>query len=501
MPEEGNIIESMKNIILFQPAIGYMDAMRTKPSLPLSLLHAASFISRHYKVKIIDQRIEKNWKGVLKESISKDTICAGVTAFTGMMLKEGIKFSKYIKENYGIPVIWGGIHACLLPEQTVRNKNIDAVVIGEGEITFYELVKAIEQGLPLDEVAGICFKKNGIPVKTSDRNFINLNEQPDIPYHLVDINNYLPVYKGRKSACFQSSRGCPYKCSYCYNRAINHSRWRALSAEETLSRIKRLISKCKSIDDIYIVDDNFFIDLKRARKIICGLKELDVSWQVQGVDIVSLKQMDDSFIELLESSRCLRLTIGVESGSSKIRRLMCKEGTAEDVFSVMEKLSKHDIIVYCSFLMGIPGETLKDIRDTIKLLLRMLEINPRVRNSPFYIYTPYPGTRMYEKVLKNGFKAPSTLEEWAECEWDRVTIGGNEKFYSSLHFVSLFIDKKTREYNVPAIIKILTDAYRPLARYRIKNFYFGFMFEKYFFELIKKAWCSIKKAKNESIID
>ena len=163
----------------------------------------------------------------------------------------------------------------------------------------------------------------------------------------------------------------------------------------------------------------------------------------------------------------------------------------------MNRLKNYNLIVFCSFLAGIPGETLEDIKDTVCLLLKMQKVNPKFRNQPIYLYTPYPGTKMYELVISKGFKAPAALHEWADCEWDSVTYGGSDSFYSSLHFASLFLDRKTREYTVPFVIRILADLYRPLAKLRIKNLYFGLMIEKYFFEVIKNYWYS-RKLKNEN---
>ena len=488
----------MKNIVLFQSAIGYMDSMRTKPSLPLGLLQAAAVASQHYQVRIIDQRVHPNWIRSLRNIISKDTICVGVTSLTGNMIREGLKFSKYVKEHYNLPVVWGGVHASLLPEQTLENREVDIVVAGEGGISLYELTKAIDEGNSFSNIKGIWYKINGNPVANPERPFTNLAELPDTPYHLVDINDYLPLYKGRRSIFFQSSIGCPYKCTYCYNNVFNRGSWRSLSAEETLARIGRLVEKHHNIDDIYFVDDNFFVDLKRSREIIEGLRKLDVTWQIQGVDIVSLERMDDSFFQLLEESGCLRLTIGIESGSARIRALMNKKGTTHDILETVERLNKFNLIIYCSFIVGIPGETSRDIKETIALLLRMLKVNNNVRNSPFYIYTPYPGTKMYEMVAKRGFNPPASLEEWAECEWDKTTIGGMKKFYAGLHFCSLFLDKKTEEYEVPIIIRLLTNIYRPIARFRIKRLFFGIMFEKWLFELTKKIWFPFSTSSDEN---
>ncbi|MFC2091409.1 B12-binding domain-containing radical SAM protein [Elusimicrobiota bacterium] len=478
----------MKNIIMFQPDLGYMDSMRTSPSLPLALLSASALVSKYYKVNIVDQRITPHWKGILEKRINKDTVCAGVTALTGRMIKEAVEFSRFVKNRYGIPVVWGGVHASILPYQTAGSEFVDFVVAGEGEITFYELVKALDEGRPAESVRGLFYKKDGSVIQTLVRPFAELDELPAVPYHLVDIKKYLPKYKGRRSIFFQTSRGCPWGCTYCYNTVYNKRCWRSMSAGVTLSRIRSLVSAYPDIEDIYFVDDNFFIDVKRLKKIIRGLTELDLTWQVQGVDIMSLKCIDDEVFGLLQESNCIRLTIGIESGSQRIREFMHKKGNIDDILKVMDRLSRFDFVVLCSFLVGIPGETRYDLKKTVDLILKLKKINSKFRNQPIYVYTPYPGTDMYKHALKHGFVGPVTLEDWSAYEWDNTKFPHYRKIYESIHFVSLFTDKKINEYTVPFLIRLFANLYRPFALYRLKNLYFGFMLEKKLFELVKNAW-------------
>ena len=477
----------MKNVILFHPSVGYMDKLRTKPSLPLNLLSAANLVSKDYKVIIVDERIEYDWKQKIKNLIDENTICVGVTSLTGKMILSGLEFSKFIKQiSNKIPVVWGGVHPTLVPQQTLQNKYIDIVVLGEAEKTFYDLVCTLDKGLPLDNVNGICYKVKDEIRFTKPQEFLDLNTLPEIPYHLVDIENYLPLYKGRKSLYFESSRGCPFKCSYCYNNVFNKRRWRALSSYETIRRIKNIIKKYPFVEDIYFVDDNFFVDLKRAKEIVKELSYLGITWQVQGVDIVSLKHMDEEFFTLLEKSKLSRLTIGIESGSPKIRKIMNKQGSVKDILDVFKKLSKYNITIYSSFLVGIPCEEIKDIRQTVNLLFTLFRINKNLRNSPFYIYTPYPGTEMYYLVEKEK-DLPKNLEDWAYCEWDSIKHKNVKKFYENLHFVTLFLDNKVKEYQTRfLLLKILFYIYRPIARFRVRFMFFHFMIEKIFFDLFRK---------------
>ncbi|MCX7716152.1 MAG: B12-binding domain-containing radical SAM protein [Endomicrobia bacterium] len=478
----------MKNVVVFHPSVGYMDKLRTKPSLPLNLLSAVSILSKYYEVRIIDERLEPHWKKIIKDKIDSSTVCIGVTSLTGRMILSSLEFCKFVKLEYGIPVVWGGIHSSLLPKQVLENKYIDFVVVGEGEETFFELVSAIDNKTSVDKVKGIFYKCDGRIVGTGHREFVDLNTLPELPYHLVEISEYLPLYKGRRSVYFESSRGCPFRCSYCYNNVFNRRTWRCLSAEETIRRIKNLVFKYPQIEDIYFVDDNFFVDLERARKIVYELKKLGLSWQVQGVDIISLKRMDEEFYKLLYDSGLSRLTVGIESGSQKMRDIMRKQGTKKDIIEVFKKLAKYDITIYTSFLVGLPSETKMDIKETVKLLFCLFKVNKNLRNSPFYIYTPYPGTELFNYVVSKGYKVPQKLEDWAECEWDSIKHKRLKKFYEDIHFVSMFVDNKIKEYQTKfKLLKFLFYLYRPFARLRLRYLFFWFLLEKRVFELAKKV--------------
>ncbi len=481
----------MRNIVLFQPIVGYMDSFRTQPSVPLGLLACSRFLDKKYEIRIIDQRLENDWMKKLNDYVNKDTICVGVTSLTGKMIKEGLKFSQYVKEVYNIPVVWGGVHPTILPSQTVKNKYIDIVVVGEGEITFYELVKTLEIKGDLIKVKGIYFKNNGDIVFSGYREFCDLESLPEVPYHLVDINKYLPKYKQRKSIFFESSRGCPFNCSYCYNNVVNKRKWRCMSPEKTLKQINNLVKKYSVIEDIYFVDDNFFIDTDRVEKIALGIKKFNITWQVQGVDIIHLKKLSDKTLELIKDSGCTRLTIGIETGSLKMRKLVNKQGSIEDIINVMTKLKKFNFIIYCSFLVGLPDEDIDDIKASINLLIEMFKINSNVRNSPFYLYSPYPGTPLCEMLKKQGYKLPESLEEWSEFEWDNSKLKPlikQKNFYDNLHFVSLFVDKKTKEYNVPFFINLFLSLYRPIAIFRLKKLFFKFMIEKLLYRIATFLW-------------
>lgn len=487
-------MDKKNRIIMFQPSVGDMDIMRTKPFVPLGILHSVCKLRNDFDIKIIDQRIFNNWRDFVEESITQDTVCVGITSYTGNMIKDALEFSGFIKDKYNLPVVWGGIHSTILPHQTLKNRNIDFVIEGEGEETFSELVSALLKGLQYSSIKGLWYKDKGnsVPPKAK-RDFLNMDELPEIPYDLVNLEDYLPVYMKKRTISYQSSRGCPNKCHYCYNSVVHKGKWRAKSAQKTIDEISRLVLNNNLIEAVYFVDDEFFVDMERAKSIAMGLKKLGIYWSVQGADMTRLKKMDDSFFRFLESCNCLKLSIGVETGSGRMRQLINKKGTNDDILEITRRLSDYNMILYCNFMIGIPTESTSDIMETILLVSMIRKLNRNSRISMFYICTPYPGTKLYGMLQQQKVPLPNELQEWANYSWNSIKHKGVDKKYEDIVMLSLFIDKKADDYDIPLFFRLLTAIYRPVALFRIKKLFFSMMFERPLFNFTRKIWYAVKR--------
>ena len=229
-----------KCVVLVYPHVIKGWQARPIVALPMSLLCIATpVLNAGYDVKIIDQRVEPRWRSILKEELQKDPLCVGVSSMTGPQLRHALDISKIVKEYGNLPVVWGGTHASLLPAQTLENENIDIVVQGEGEETFAELVQALDGKQPLSNVKGIWYKDNGRIKDTGARPFIDLNEQPPLPYHLVDLTKFTRTMFGIEHLDFFTSRGCPHQCTFCLNKAFHKKQWRPMDPDLVVSKDKR----------------------------------------------------------------------------------------------------------------------------------------------------------------------------------------------------------------------------------------------------------------------
>lgn len=476
----------MADIILVQPKAGPLETLGIR--LPIGVLTVAAIpFLKGYKIKIIDQRLDDHWKNTLKQELKTNPICVGITSMTGKQIKYALEASEIVKTNSDVPVVWGGVHATLLPEQTLKNPVIDFIVTYEGDYSFTDLIYALEKGKDYSKIKGICYKKKGKFVQNPKRKtIINLDELPDLPYELVDMSKYTSLNIEGKSIDFVSSRGCPHRCSFCYNLYFNQAKWRALSAEETVKRITRLVEDY-GIKTIYFQDDNFCVNIKRLEKILIQIikQKLDINWGTLGLRIDTAKRMDTRFLRLMEKSGCVNLDIGAESGDQKILSMIDKGINIPDIISVNRKFRKYPFVLKYSFIVGIPTETRKQRISSIKLATKLTKENKKAY-TPFSVYTPCPKTPLYEKALEHGFEPPDKLEDWSKFnynEWHfnfkswltRKEI--NELW--SIAFTSYFANKNIRYKINKKTTRILFDLYHPIAKYR---------FEKYVHFLPVDSW-------------
>jgi len=481
----------MSKIVLIQPKLGYVDSFIYKNTLPSALLSIARFVDKKYKVKIIDQRIDKNWKKHLLKELNQNPLCVATTCMIGTPISSALETCKFVKNYSNTSTILGGQHPSMLPEQYLKNKNINFVVRGEGEITFLKLIQALEKTKSFKKIKGVSYKKNNKIINNPNREFTDLNKLPPLPYHLIDIKNYLTKRLNIPSLYMETSRGCPNNCSFCYNKFFNKCKWRALSAENVIKNIKQVIDNFK-IKNIYFYDDNFFVNVKRAKNIANGIikEKFDIMWESQGSDINYVNRLSDKSLKLLEKSRCSRLTFGVESGSQRILNLINKKISPKKTLDLNKRLNNYRIIANYNFMSGFPTETFNDLRKTINLSLKLLEQNKNARVSNILIYTPYPGTDLYSLALKEGLKPPQNLDGWINYNTDTVNLPWLTKkrknLLESLFICSLFFDKKSDELNTSKTIKLSAKLYRPIAKTRVKKMFFRFMVEKSMYNIFKK---------------
>ena len=346
-----------KNVVLVYPR--FLKGWQAQPrrAIPLGLLAVATPVSRAgYNVKIIDQRVEPDWRALLARELRRDPICVGVSSMTGPQLQFALEISRLAKQHGGAPVVWGGVHPSLLPEQTLENENIDMVVQGEGEETFLELVQALEAGKHVGSVQGIWYKEGGDVKTTGVRPFVDLNRLPPLSFDLIDMEKYRRVMFGVPQQSFFTSRGCPYQCTFCFNTVFNRKRWRAMESDLVVRRIKDFSSRY-GVKGVVFHDSNFFVDMDRSRRILRGILDENLGIVVSKMNIdptVLVKMTPDDFA-LLERAGCRRFSAAVESGSERIRALIKKPVDVDGLLEKNRELGRTSIVPSYPFMIGFPS--------------------------------------------------------------------------------------------------------------------------------------------------
>ncbi len=482
----------MSDIVLFFPKYETTEVRL----LPMSVLSvAAPLVEAGYKVKIIDQRVDRNWKKTLLEEIRNNPLIFGMSALTGKQILNGLEASKLVKENTNIPVVWGGVHPSLLPRQTLENNYIDFVVIGEGEETFKELALSLKKKKDFSEIRGLGYKIGDKIVINLQRDFINLNDSARTPYELINVENYISkksfaTGKTARNIAFYTSRGCPHRCGFCYNQEFNKRRWRGKSAERVVAEMKELIEKY-NVNAFEIEDDEFFVDIERARKI-CEMIikdklniEIFASCRVNYV----ANNMDDDYLKLLYKAGFRTLAFGIESGSEKILELIHKDITIAQVFETIKKLKKAGINSKYYFMAGFPTETEEDLYQTTDLIYKMKELDPQIRISAWRVFTPYPGTELYGLAIKEGWQPPKTLEEWARYDFSTANtpwvMGKKKRIIKNAAFMIDYLKMECTQGS--GILFKMAKIFSKLFNWRWEKHLFSFAPETKFIELFLKT--------------
>lgn len=479
-----------KKILLIYPRSGKYDAFIK--DLPLSLLYAArASVAKGYDVKIIDQRVEPNWKKMVLKELREKPLLVGISVMTGKPIYYALEISKFIKANSSVPIVWGGIHPTIVTESTLKTPCIDFIIRGCGELPLLNLAHVLEsKEKDFRQVKSLSYKQNSQLIHNERIYDLEKHNLPDVLYELVDISKYMRFDGKDKVFSVITSFGCPHSCTFCFYPSFNKPVWRPQTVEQTIEQLERIKN---SYNPTYfsIIDNDFFVDLKRARKVfeVLEKKKWTIKFGFRGVRIDELDRMPEDLLALMERSNVEHLHIGAESGSQRILDKMGKTITVEQIIRVNDKLKNFPkLLPTYNFFSGIPTEEEKDIKKTTNLILRLLEENPNCQITAFNQFTPYPGTKLFDIAIQHGFKPPDSLEGWIgfdeeDCSKNYPWINKKRQLLlDTLYFTALFIDSKLKKNFASnrlkhRLLRALVSCYSPIASYRFKNHFTSFPLE------------------------
>lgn len=338
----------------FPMGISYLAAYAKKEGHDVSILDC---LSRNLSLKQIKKEILK---------IKPDVI--GITSMT-YYIKSAVKIADICRKTFPkIPIVCGGPHVSFDYENILTNYNFDYVVIGEGELTFCELLKYLEnkEKIKLENINGIAFKKGKKIIKTAPRHLIvNLDDVPFPARELFPFNNYIYDQLLPNAVEIIGSRGCSHRCAFCSSSHFWQS-WRARSPQNIIKEMKFILKNYPKTQSFLFYDDNFTLNQKRVNTLCQLLIKNGLNkypWNCNArADQVNLKML-----KLMKKAGLVKINYGVESGSPKVAKNIDKNLDIKTLKKAIKMTRNLGIEVLTFFIVGNPGETKETIKESIKL--------------------------------------------------------------------------------------------------------------------------------------
>ncbi|MFH0977829.1 MAG: radical SAM protein [Candidatus Woesearchaeota archaeon] len=359
---------------------------------PLGIGYLAAYLSnKGYQTRVFDLTFCKDWLSQLSQEPQIYAITSTST-LSSTAFRACLDIKRINKHNV---VIMGGPHPTVLPEDTCKNPHVDFVVVGEGELTLFELCEAIIDSRSLAKVKGICFKAGSKVKKTAPRPPIeNIDLLPFPRQDLFPLEIYFALRNIRELSII-SSRGCYGDCTYCQPclRAIFGKKLRFRSAKNVVAEIKQL--KEKHNPDIIVFSDDTF-GIGNHADMICEeiiRQKIDIIWRCQARVNISEKTL-----RLMKLAGCIAIAFGVETGDETILKNIRKYTKLDDVRKAFNACKRIGILAHAYLMVGNVGETKSSVLNTCMLLREIKPFSIEV-----HLTTPLPGTYLFDEAREKGW--------------------------------------------------------------------------------------------------
>jgi radical SAM superfamily enzyme YgiQ (UPF0313 family) len=408
-------------IVLFNP----WSTPSPKKPLPMSLLAIASMLEGEFEFRIVDGNVEVDPVGVILAIAEKHSVTAiAVTVMPGPQLRAAVNGCRQLKRLLpSVPIVWGGYFPSQHAGACLSEATVDVCVIGQGEQTVLDLLRALRSGGVLDSIAGLAFKRNGTVHRTAPRALTPLDELPDWPYDSLPMERYFHShYLGDRVATHHSSFGCPFACNFCAVVGIANRKWVAQSPD----RVGAVLEKFRleyGADAVQFHDMDFFISEARTQAIAERLVPLGLKWWALG-RVDELMRYRESTWQAMKRSGLKMVFCGAESGSTEMLKRMNKGGTAsaEQTIDLAARMKSHGVVPEFSFVVGNPPDPESDLAQTLSFIRRLKQVN-EATEIILYVYSPVPSDgNFYEAAQHEGFQFPETLEGWTSDKWHTFAL-------------------------------------------------------------------------------
>ncbi len=415
---------------------------------------AGALLSHGYDVTIWDASIEEAHETFSAHMDANHYDVVGISAPTPLIPSAWEQAAT--AKAHGAVTILGGPHLTLMPHESMEKDSVDLVVRGEAEFTIIEIMAALEKHIGIEQgegkarlfraenmgdIMGLSWRDEDGKIKHNlDRLLAeDLDAIPFPAHHLFKIDEYTnlnPLTDGldphARAYTIVTSRGCPYKCTYC-SKPITGDTWRGRSVENVIAEWRWLVEDLGATE-IGVTDDIWNLDKKRAKELCRALIDNNLN-HVPWVTIHGMKvnNTDAELFQLMKEAGCKRVGFGIESGDDEVLRKVIKKGQTVQMVRDAIKWSKAAKLQTMGFFIyGMPGETEESMEKTTQLAL---ELDPDLAH--FLMATPYPGTEMWDTLLKEGLVQPGN--------WDKLAIQEDKALFSFGDLEAEVVEQKWHE--------------------------------------------------------
>lgn len=372
-------------------------------TVPLSIGYLAAFLqAQGESVTIHDEEIQPLIDDHLDSLVAQEELplVFGISCVTAGFIR-AVEITRIIRRRYpAAKIVIGGIHPTVNPREVLEHMPVDAVVRGEGELALSKLLEVFRSGQGLEDVLGVSFRRDGPIVHNPRGPLIDLKNVPAFPYRL-----FKSLRKHYDFGVVLTSRGCPYNCAFCSQRAITQRTVRYVEVEKVMENLKDLAFV---YDQQYVTffDDNFIIKAERIFEICEGIirhgihKKITFDCQARGDAITP------EILQILKKANFRVIHFGIETGSDRLMKLIDKGETIEHIRHGVRLAKQFGFITSGTFILGLPSETKSERLSSFQLAQELDLDYARFNNA-----TPYPGTKLYRIALQEGIFRPG--EQWA----------------------------------------------------------------------------------------
>lgn len=411
------------NILLLRPNSGIPVAPP-----PIGLMYLVGYLRQRRPgkdiVTILDARSELSSDEKVVETIRKSQPdLTGITAFS-MEAEAAHRYTALVKKHAPDCVtVIGGPYGTSDSATALQDQNVDYTALGEGELTFHRLVENLENGKfprnleSIPAFSGMGYKRNGTIVPGALPDLIeDINAIPYPAWDEIDLEKYFipgpirrltnPIQSRLRGVSVFSTRGCPYRCTYCHD--VFGKRLRKRSVDNVLGEIRWLVEDF-GVNEIEFIDDVFNLDRPRAKAVCDGIIEAGWDLRISFPNGLRADQMDEELVDKMKKAGTYRINYAVESASPRIQKMIRKRLNLDRARQIINYTAEKGISVGGFFMLGFRDETEEEVWQTIHFALRS-----KLHTASFFILTPFPGTAMYAEAVEAGYDMKALYSNYGQ---------------------------------------------------------------------------------------